>query len=119
MNLKTLIERIRNNDTVLFSDTMEIINNNYIYHESEFSNGVDNKVINKAGENEGSCKTFAFAKLHNFSQQQTLELFGEHYRGVLLDPDGISHQNIRQFIKYGWEAVEFQREASDILKIKL
>jgi hypothetical protein len=38
----------------------------------------------------------------------TLKLFGQYYREVLADPDGDSHQNIRNFMKYGWDGVPFE-----------
>ena len=32
-----------------------------------------------------------------------MKLFGEHYRSVKENPEGDDHQNIRNFMKYGWE----------------
>ncbi len=61
----------------------------------------------EAGENEGSCKVFAFGKIAELSQAQTLAAFGEHYRGVLADPSGDSHGNIRAFMESGWDGVDF------------
>ena len=60
-----------------------------------------------AGENEGSCKVFAFGKIAGLSSVETLACFGEHYRGVLADPEGDSHGNIRAFMESGWDGVEF------------
>ena len=37
-----------------------------------------------------------------------LQLWGEYYREVLADPEGSSHQNIRNFMKTGWEGVPFE-----------
>ena len=37
-----------------------------------------------------------------------LQLWGQYYREVLADPDGDSHQNIRNFMKYGWDGVPFE-----------
>lgn len=45
-----------------------------------------------------------------FSEQDTLELFAEHYLSVLNDPQGSGHQNIRQFMASGWEGIEFEAE---------
>ncbi len=90
-----------------FADIMNIIAENYIYQATEFSNGFDDPLINAAGTNEGACKIFAFAQLHNLSVTQTLYLFGEHYRSVLTDPNGNEHQNIRNFIQSGWEGIKF------------
>jgi hypothetical protein len=39
------------------------------------------------------------------SEEDTLRLFGEAYRE--LDPSGTDHQNIRNFVKYGWKGVTF------------
>ncbi|ATI02298.1 MAG: hypothetical protein ACJA2Y_000399 [Cycloclasticus pugetii] len=90
--------------TLQFSDTMDIIDALYDFTPSAFSNG---EVNNKANENNGSCKLFAFAKLNEFTEPQTLALFGEYYRDVLATPDGDDHQNIRHFMKTGWAGIRF------------
>lgn len=109
MTLDSFIEAIKNNNPVQFAETMAIITDTYDYQATEFSNGLgDDKVVNSAGTNEGSCKIFAFAKRHQLTQQQTLALFGEHYQSVLDEPEGTSHQNIRNFMKYGWNGIVFQ-----------
>ena len=36
------------------------------------------------------------------------QLWGQYYRDVLKNPDGDDHQNIRNFMKYGWEGVPFE-----------
>ncbi|SMG64984.1 HopJ type III effector protein [methanotrophic bacterial endosymbiont of Bathymodiolus sp.] len=41
------------------------------------------------------------------TQLEVLHCFGEHYQGVLNDPKGDAHQNIRNFIIYGWEGLKF------------
>ena len=52
------------------------------------------------------------AKQINLSQEQTLTLFGEFYReDVLKNPDGTDHQNIRNFIEFGWDGISFDGEA--------
>ncbi len=113
MSLASFLEKITNNIAVSFDETIAVITENYQYHATEFSNGLnDHILINKAGTNEGSCKIFAFAKLHQLNQQQTLNLFGDYYRrDVLNDPQGTGHQNIRNFMKYGWEGISFKGEA--------
>ena len=69
-------------------------------------------ILNTAGKNEGSCKIFAFALLHQLDKQQTLNLFGDYYRvDVLGNPDGDSHQNIRSFMRYGWQGIRFMGTA--------
>lgn len=60
-----------------------------------------------AGVNEGSCKVLAFGKIAELSSGEALACFGEHYRGVLADPEGDSHGNIRAFMESGWNGVEF------------
>jgi hypothetical protein len=35
-------------------------------------------------------------------------LWGQFYREVKADPKGDSHQNIRNFMKTGWEGVPFE-----------
>ncbi|NOQ36000.1 MAG: type III effector [Methylococcaceae bacterium] len=111
MTLETFINHIKNNQTVKFDETMSVIADNYHYQATEFSNGLgDDKVVNQAGTNEGSCKTFAFAQQQQLNPAQTLSLFGEHYQSVLDEPAGSSHQNIRNFMKYGWKGIVFQKE---------
>ncbi len=69
----------------------------------------DHTLVNKAGTNEGSCKIFAFAQINQLDQQQTLNLFGDYYRlDVLNEPQGTGHQNIRNFMKYGWDGIHFK-----------
>ena len=113
MLLATFLERIKHNVPVGFDETIAVITENYHYQATEFSNGLnEHKLVNKAGINEGSCKIFAFAQIHQLDQQQTLNLFGDYYRlDVLNEPQGSGHQNIRNFMKYGWEGIYFKGEA--------
>ena len=113
MSLASFLEKIKNNVPVSFEETIAVITENYQYKATEFSNGLnEDTLVNKAGTNEGSCKIFAFAKIHQLDQQQTLSLFGDYYRlDVLNDPQGTGHQNIRNFMKYGWEGICFKGEA--------
>jgi hypothetical protein len=119
MSLASFFEKINNNVAVSFDETITVITENYHYQATEFSNGLnEHTLINKAGTNEGSCKIFAFAKIHNLNQQQTLNLFGDYYRlDVLNAPLGTAHQNIRNFMKYGWEGICFKGEALKKLSI--
>lgn len=112
MSLAQFLEKITNNQSISFDETMTIINSNYDYQPSKFSNGLgEHKIINNAGSNEGSCKIFAFAQLHQLNQQQTLNLFGDYYhQDVLQDPNGTGHQNIRNFMRDGWEGIEFSSQ---------
>ncbi|GLS89850.1 type III effector [Psychromonas marina] len=96
-------------ESVEFTDTMAVIEANYLFTETEFSNGQQQ---NGAGENSGSCKLFAFALQQNLSAAQTLACFGDYYReDVLKNPDGNDHQNIRQFMANGWDAINFSAPA--------
>jgi len=109
MSLALFIEKVKNNENVSFDETISIITDYYHYQATEFSNGLnDQLLVNQAGTNEGSCKIFAFAQLNQLNQQQTLNLFGDYYRlDVLNNPDGTGHQNIRNFMKYGWDGIRF------------
>ncbi len=113
MILQKFIEKATKGEPISFNETIIAITENYYYNPTEFSNGLgDDTLINAAGNNEGSCKIFFFAKLHRLSQEQTLNLFGDYYRhDVLSDPNGTGHPNIRQFMKYGWEGIHFLDDA--------
>lgn len=88
-----------------FSELMDVIDAKYEFSETAFANGV---LLNKAGENSGSCKLFAFAKLNELSEQQTLACFGAYYReDVLQNPESDNHQNIRNFMNLGWSGISF------------
>lgn len=115
MSLSEFLQKVHTHAPVSFQDTIAIITEHYDYHPAEFRNGLeDDCLINQAGVNEGSCKIFAFALLHDLDQQQTLNLFGDFYRqDVLGNPEGSSHQNIRHFIKYGWEGIQFDEMPLD------
>jgi len=88
-----------------FSDVLDLINAHYEFTPTAFENGA---LHNTAGENSGSCRVFAFAKLHHLSDLDTLELFAEHYLSVKATPTGEDHQNIRNFKHFGWEGIVFQ-----------
>ena len=113
MSLTAFIEKVKALENVSFNDTLNVIAENYDYQPTEFSNGQnDDVVINAASQNEGSCKIFAFALLNGLDQQQTLNLFGDYYRqDVLNNPDGTDHQNIRNFMRYGWDGIRFKGTA--------
>jgi len=114
MTINQLIEKIINQpDKIDFAEVIKTIDVNYHYTPTRFSNGTgSNAVTNEAGSNEGSCKIFAFGKLNNLDEQQTLACFGKYYRDdVLGNPDNDDHANIRNFISYGWQGIEFDGEA--------
>ena len=101
-----------NPTTITFAETMQVIEENYSFTPTAFTNG---EITNKAGENSGSCKLFAFADHQKLTKEETLFCFGEHYRNVLEDESGDSHQNIRNFMKNGFSGLSFDNEA---LKLK-
>jgi len=113
MPLTLFLEKLSQNIPVSFADTIAVITGHYHYQPTTFSNGLgEDKLVNPAGTNEGSCKIFAFALIHQFDERATLNLFGDYYRvEVLNDPEGTGHQNIRNFMKYGWEGVNFETNA--------
>mmetsp|Transcript_25270 Transcript_25270/g.38316 ORF Transcript_25270/g.38316 Transcript_25270/m.38316 type:complete len:227 (+) Transcript_25270:56-736(+) len=88
-----------------FEEVIEVIDTHFEYGLIEFKNG---DIVNKQGENDGSAKVLSYAALSNMDKDTTLKLWGQYYREVVADPDGDSHQNIRNFMKYGWEGVPFE-----------
>lgn len=96
-------------DQINFADTIATVDANYEFTPTAFCNG---DLENAAGQNSGSCKLLSLAKLHNLSAEQTLYCFGDYYRtDVLQYPDATDHQNIRNFIRYGWDGVKFEGSA--------
>lgn len=113
MDLTTFLQKAQNQQPISFDETINVIAENYHYQPAEFSNGLgDDKLISLAGVNQGSCKIFALGLLHQLTTEQTLNLFGDYYHiDVLNNPEGTDHQNIRNFIKYGWDGICFQNQA--------
>jgi hypothetical protein len=96
-------------EDIAFSETIAVIDTNYDFTPTAFKNG---ELLNEAGQNNGSCKLFSFARLHGLTQLQTLQCFGAFYHNdVLKNPQGTDHQNIRNFIRFGWDGVVFQGNA--------
>jgi len=110
MQLNAFLKNLNESpDSVAFNDTLAVIDALYDFTPTSFRNG---SLLNQAGQNNGSCKLFSFARLHGFSQQQTLHCFGAYYRDdVLKHPQGTDHQNIRNFISTGWAGIEFDGNA--------
>lgn len=106
----TLSEKITQApENITFSEVIAHIDAHFDFTPTRFTNGT---AVNEAGQNNGSCKIFSFAKLQGLTQDQTLALFGDYYRvDVLGNPDGTDHQNIRNFILQGWEGIRFEGEA--------
>ena len=110
MNIQAFLEQLNTAaDSISFTDTMSVIENNYDFTPCEFTNGT---LTNEANQNNGSCKIFAFAKLNNISAELTLQCFGDYYRkDVLQHPEADDHQNIRNFINSGWSGITFNSTA--------
>ena len=114
MNVIELTSKIRSMpDAIEFNDVIDCIAENYDYQPTRFSNGAgDTAIVNAAGTNEGSCKIFAFARLHGLTEAETLACFGKYYReDVLLHPEHTDHANIRNFMRHGWGGVHFDGPA--------
>lgn len=88
-----------------FPETIAYIDENYKFTPTTFKNG---NQINNAGENNGSCKIFAFAQIQQLTNEETLKLFGDFYQDVLNTPAATDHQNIRNFMIFGWEGIQFE-----------
>ncbi len=109
MTLEAFKQKLKNTPiTSAFSETMAVIESHYEFTPTAFKNG---ELKNNAGENSGSCKLFAFAKLQGFTKEETLACFGKFYfEDVLNDPNGTGHQNIRNFMKTGFDGLVFDGE---------
>lgn len=108
MQLELFLNRLETEpEKIEFPDVIALINSLYTFIPTGFRN---HEIYNEAGQNTGSCKLLAFARLQELDEQQTLALFGAYYRAdVLKNPEGESHQNIRQFMKTGWAGIEFDQ----------
>jgi len=105
--LITLLANLKAGSTS-FNQVIEFIETYYQHQATAFKNG---EAVNEATQNQGSAKVFAFAQLNELSENDTLYLFAEHYQSVLANPDGLDHQNIRQFRLNGWKGIVFYGEA--------
>ncbi|MES2652514.1 MAG: HopJ type III effector protein [Bacteroidota bacterium] len=94
--------------SVPFLEVIKFIETYYQHYPTAFKNG---NVHNEASQNQGSAKVFAFAQMNELTAADTLFLFAEHYKAVLATPDGVDHQNIRQFMVNGWDGILFEGEA--------
>jgi hypothetical protein len=108
MTVLELIEKVKQAEILNFSDVVETIEASYSFVPTKFKNG---NIINEANTNNGSCKVFSFAKIHQLNTTETLFLFGEHYQKVVKTPNEEDHQNIRNFIKFGWDGIHFEDDA--------
>ena len=110
MNLEQLLNTLNTApETVAVADVIAVIDEAYVFTATAFKNG---NTQNDAGSNNGSCKIFAFAKIHQLSKEETLSCFGKYYsEDVLKNPSGEDHQNIRNFMAKGWEGIKFDGDA--------
>lgn len=114
MSVVELLSRL-GQGPVSFSEVMAVIDAHYRFSPTAFSNGGQH---NAADTNNGSCKIFAFGKLHQLSEQATLNAFGDFYtKDVLGNPAGSDHANIRNFMQTGWGGVQFEGEALSLLSV--
>lgn len=113
MTIADLLYKLKEEpSSVSFAEVMDVIDENYNFTPTAFQNGTTH---NAAGINSGSCKLFSFAQIHKLSKEETLACFGSYYfKDVLEDMDGDSHQNIRNFMQYGWQGIQFEGLALDI-----
>jgi len=109
MELNDFLQQLRSTpESITFADTIATIEVVYEFTPTAFNNGT---LRNEAGQNNGSCKIFAFARLHRLSEAQTLNCFGDYYRkDILENPEGSDHQNIRNFMRTGWAGIVFEGE---------
>ncbi|ASK32390.1 type III effector [Chryseobacterium sp. T16E-39] len=105
-----LLEQLKESpETIQFKEVIAYIDENYDFTPTKFKNG---NTVNEADQNNGSCKVFSFGKLNHLSEDEVLSLFGDFYReDVLKNPGGNDHQNIRNFMEFGWEGIVFDGEA--------
>ena len=108
MTVEALITKVKQSEILSFAEVIATIDANYSFTPSFFKNG---DVVNEENQNNGSCKVFSFAKMHKLSEKETLFLFGEHYQKVLQTPSDADHQNIRNFMNFGWNGITFEKEA--------
>jgi hypothetical protein len=110
MSTTSFLEKLKSTpEAVTFAETIAVIEENYTFTPTAFQNGLQH---NAAGENSGSCKLFAFAKVLQLTETETLACFGAYYsEEVLGNPSGTNHQNIRNFMKTGWSGIQFEGEA--------
>lgn len=105
--MENKIQKLLNTATISFPEVIAFIDEKYNFIPTAFKNG---NQYNEAGQNNGSCKVFSFAKLNNLNKEETLQLFGEYYNDVLKTPEANDHQNIRNFMQFGWDGISFEGE---------
>jgi hypothetical protein len=113
MSLSSFLQKLKQTpNAITFPETIAKIEENYVFTPTAFQNGTQH---NAAGENSGSCKLFAFAQIQNLNDEETLACFGAFYfEDVLGNPEGTNHQNIRNFMKTGWDGIDFEGNALEL-----
>jgi len=107
-DVNQLIDQL-NQGSVDFKKVIQLIEDKYNFTPTAFTNG---ETVNDKNTNNGSCKIFAFGQLNNLSEQATLNAFGDFYTiDVLQNPEKDDHQNIRNFITFGWKGISFEQPA--------
>ena len=107
MILEDFLAKLKSNPKQIdFSETMTVIETYYQFTPTAFTNGT---LKNAEDQNSGSCKLFAFAVDQKLTAEETLACFGTYYfEDVLINPEEIGHQNIRNFIATGFEGLDFK-----------
>lgn len=102
-----ILEQLKTSpQTIDFKEVISYIDEHYDFKPTKFTNG---NTVNDADQNNGSCKVFSFAKRNDLSKEETLSLFGDFYRtDVLQNPEATDHQNIRNFMEFGWDGIAFE-----------
>jgi hypothetical protein len=109
MNTQQYLEQLKSGDEMKFSDFIDLIDNEYTFVPTAFTNG---GLANKDDENQGSAKVFCFGLMHELSEYESLKCFGEHYQNVLETlADSTTHLNIRNFMRRGWKGISINVEA--------
>lgn len=110
MTLESLLAKLNEApESVQFDEVISLIDASYDFTPTSFTNG---ELQNESGTNNGSCKIFAFGQLQGLSEDSTLACFGTYYRDdVLKNPSADNHGNIRNFMKTGWDGIDFSGQA--------
>lgn len=111
---REFVEKIKKNEiTVTYQETIDFLDKHYDYFEVPFKCG---DISYEPNVKKGAAKIFSFGLMTKMSVDETLRLFGEYYRD--LTPDGTDRPNIRNFIKYGWPGVTFDRGLAIVSKLQ-
>lgn len=113
MTIDSFLQKLKQTpNSITFPETIAVIELNYHFTPTAFKNGNQH---NAPGENSGSCKLFAFAQIQNLNEADTLACFGTYYFvDVLENPEETNHQNIRNFMKTGWNGILFEGNALEL-----